>query len=184
MKGHRSIGDAERRQWQDPDAILSRAGLKPGLTFVDVGCGEGFFALPAARLVGQTGRVLGVDIDAEAIGRLAGKAEAEGLANLTLKAGKAEESVLCHSCADIVFFGIDLHDFQDQSAVLRNARMMLKPEGRLANLDWKKMDMEFGPPLHIRFTEQQASRLIKEAGFTVESVADAGPYHYLIMARM
>ena len=180
----RSVPDSERRKWQDPDAVLAEIGVKAGLTFVDVGCGDGYFSLPAARLVGETGRVYGMDVDASAIDRLAQKAAAEGVTNLILTAGKAEDTVLCSSCADIVFFGIDLHDFQDPRKALSNARAMLKPAGRLIDLDWKKMRQDFGPPYDVRFTEQEASRLIESAGFRVESARDAGPYHYLIVAHL
>jgi predicted methyltransferase len=40
--------DTERRKWQDPEKILSEIGLAPNMTFVDLGCGDGYFALPAA----------------------------------------------------------------------------------------------------------------------------------------
>jgi hypothetical protein len=43
--------------------------------------------------------------------------------------------------------------------------------------------MSFGPPIRIRFSEEQAQRLIKNAGFNVESVRDAGRDHYIIMAK-
>jgi cyclopropane fatty-acyl-phospholipid synthase-like methyltransferase len=43
--------ETERRKWQNPEAILSEIGLKSGQTFVDIGCGDGSFAIPAARLV-------------------------------------------------------------------------------------------------------------------------------------
>jgi len=62
--------DEERKKWQDPDAILSEIGLEPGMIFTDLGCGEGFFALPAARIVGEAGRVYALDINAEAIEHL------------------------------------------------------------------------------------------------------------------
>jgi len=51
--------DEIRRKWQDPDVVLMEIGLKPDATFIDVGCGEGFFTLPAVRLVGEKGRVYG-----------------------------------------------------------------------------------------------------------------------------
>jgi ubiquinone/menaquinone biosynthesis C-methylase UbiE len=175
--------DEERRKWQDPEAILAGIGLKPGQTFIDLGCGGGFFALPAARMVGPEGKVYGVDASARFIASLKEMAEREGLKNLDLTAGRAEETVVCELCADIVFFGIALHDFQDAARVLANARKMVKPDGTLVNLDWKKDANSPGPPVHIRFSEAKASRLIKDAGFTVESIKDSGPYHYIITAR-
>ena len=173
----------ERRKWQNPEAILNDIGLRPGFTFIDIGCGGGFFALPATRMVGGKGKVYGLDADAQLITGLKEIAAREGLSHLNLTAGKAEESVLCEQCADIVFFGIVLHDFQDPARVLRNARRMVKPNGRLVNLDWKKEPMELGPPLKIRFSKEVALRLIKTAGFTVEAVRDSGPYHYLVIAK-
>jgi ubiquinone/menaquinone biosynthesis C-methylase UbiE len=153
------------------------------MVFMDIGCGYGFFAIPAAELVGEKGRVYAVDIDDSAIDRLKRKAAEKGLRNLTATVGAAEETVFCDECADMVFYSIVLHDFRDPAKVLRNAKKMLKPSGTLVNLDWKKKPMLFGPPVHIRFSEEQASNLIKQAGFRIESVRDAGRYHYIITAK-
>jgi len=167
----------------DPEAIFSVIGLKPGFAFIDIGCGAGFFALPAARIVGKTGMVYGLDPDVRAIKFLKEEAAREKLDNLHLTTGRGEETILCEKCADIVFFGMDLHDFQDAAKVLENARRMLKPTGRLANLDWKKEPMKLGPPFEIRFDHAKAKQLIETAGFCVESIKDSGPYHYLIIAN-
>lgn len=175
--------ESARRKWQDPESILSDIGLRRGDTFVDVGCGDGFFALPAARIVGPPGMVLGVDIDEVGLEELRAKARAEGLRNIVLQPGEAESILACQGCADIVFCGIDLHDFHDQDKVLANARVMLKPEGLLVDLDWKKEPMDIGPPLEIRFSVEQASALIERAGFVIESVSEPGPMHYLLRAR-
>ena len=48
--------ETERRTWQNPEEILTAIGLKAGQTLIDIGCGEGFFTLPAARIVGPNGR--------------------------------------------------------------------------------------------------------------------------------
>jgi hypothetical protein len=49
-------------------------------------------------------------------------------------------------------------------------------------LDWKKEPMRIGPPLHIRFSQQEAIDLIKDAQFNIMRIQDAGPYHYLIIS--
>jgi hypothetical protein len=64
-----------------------------------------------------------------------------------------------------------------------NAKKMLKQTGRLVDLDWKKEPMEFGPPLKIRFDEEQAVNLVESASFRIKTVKDAGPYHYIIIAK-
>jgi ubiquinone/menaquinone biosynthesis C-methylase UbiE len=158
-------------------------GLRKGSTFVDIGCGKGFFTIPAAKLAGRNGKVYGVDVNAEAIDFLNKKANMAGLDNLTLKVGSAEETLLCEACADLVFFGIVLHDFDNVHEVLANARRMLKPSGLLADLDWKKEPMPFGPPLRIRFSEKDAVDIIEKADFKIESAKAIGQYNYLIVAR-
>ena len=184
MHGHKKYHDeAERRQWQEPEPILRKIGMGPGMAFADIGCGDGFFALPAARMAGPGGAVYGVDADVEALKELRSKAEKEGLANVFLIAGEAEGIIPCERCADIVFFGICLHDFREPGQVLMNARRIVRAGGRLVDLDWKKKPTARGPPLEIRFDDGKASALIEAAGFKVESATDAGPDHYLIIAR-
>ena len=175
--------DPERRKWQDPETIFDSIGLVPGMVFVDMGCGDGYFALPAARRVGTSGRVYAVDIDADAVERLRRQAAAEGLGNIIADAKEAEEAVVCQGCADMVFFGIDLHDFADPVKVIRNARTMLKPSGHLVDLDWKDQPMEFGPPLQKRFPVDKARHMMESEGFGIESVGEAGPWHYLIVGK-
>jgi ubiquinone/menaquinone biosynthesis C-methylase UbiE len=175
--------ETERRTWQNPEEILITAGLKSDITFVDIGCGQGYFALPAARIVGPSGKVYGLDIDRTGIEKLRNRASSAKLTNIELIAGAAEDTLVCSGCADMVFFGIVLHDFNDPSKVLQNARKMLKSSGKLVNLDWKKENMSMGPPLAKRFDEETASRLIQSAGFKIESVQNSGQYNYLITAN-
>lgn len=163
-------------------AILTAIGLRRGHTFVDVGCGEGFFALPAARMVGPRGAVFGIDINAAALNRLRESAEAEGLTQLHSILGKAEETIVCPRCAQVVFYGICLHDFRDPIRVLGCGRAMIREDGVLVDLDWKAEPTPLGPPLSIRFPVDKASTLIENAGFCIRSVKDAGPCHYCIRA--
>jgi ubiquinone/menaquinone biosynthesis C-methylase UbiE len=180
---HRFYGDeAERRKWQNPETILGEAGLRKGLIFIDIGCGSGFFSIPAAKVVGPQGKVYALDIDQQAISLLQKRAAAENLKNIETEAGNAEDCLFCEGCADIVFFGIVLHDFNDPAKVLLTAKKMLKATGRVVDLDWKREPMDIGPPLQIRFDEKQAMRLIEKAGFKIDSVRDVGSFQYIIVA--
>jgi 2-polyprenyl-3-methyl-5-hydroxy-6-metoxy-1,4-benzoquinol methylase len=89
-QGYKGIDEGERRKMMDPNIILPKIGLKPGMTLVDVGCGQGFFAMPAARIAGPKGCVYGIDIDKEALDLLGLKASDTGL-NIQILQGEAEK---------------------------------------------------------------------------------------------
>jgi len=180
--GYKGISDGDRRKMMDPDILLSKIGLKPGMTLMDVGCGQGFFALPAARIAGPEGRVYGIDIDDEAIDLLGRRASDAGL-NIILLRGEAEKTVACKGCADIVFLCISLHDFADPEKVLDNAWHMLKPGGVLADLDGKKVGTDGKTHAGKRISEKEASKLLEGANFNVESVEDISDWLYLILAK-
>jgi ubiquinone/menaquinone biosynthesis C-methylase UbiE len=177
-----SLDEYTRRSWFNPEKVLEDAGLRSGMVFVDVGSGDGFFTILAAQVVGEKGAVYAVDTDASAIERLRGKADEKGSANVKAVVAEAEETVFCEGCADVVFYSMVLHDFHDPAKVLQNAKRMLKPSGKLVDLDWKKKRMSFGPPVQIRFSEEQASAFMNAAGFTIESARTVGPHHYVVTA--
>lgn len=176
-----NLDEATRRSWYNPESILK--SLSEGMVFADVGCGDGFFTIIAAKKVGQKGKVYAVDIDAQAIERLNQKATVLELQNISTKVGPAEDAVFCSKCVDMVFYSMVLHDFTDPLRVLKNAWNMLKPTGSLIDLDWKKIQVPFGPLYSIRFSEDYASTLIQNAGFKEIDVKDVGTYHYVVGAK-
>lgn len=179
--GNFSLDEATRRSWYNPEKILE--DLKAGMTFADIGCGDGYFAVLAAKKVGAKGKVYAVDIDPSGVEKLKSAAKGQGLTNITAQVGEAEETVFCRGCVDFILLSMDLHDFRDPAKVLFNAKEMLKPTGLVVDLDWKKISMPFGPPVAIRFSEEHVGGLLRMAGFTVIDVMDTGPYHYVVTAR-
>jgi ubiquinone/menaquinone biosynthesis C-methylase UbiE len=177
------LDEKVRRKWYNPEEILANAGLREGIVFADIGSADGFFSFLAADAVGEKGKVYAVDADAKAVGRLKGRVAECRLTNTYAVKGEAENTVFCRGCVDVVFFSMALHDFHDPVKVLQNAKVMLKASGRLVDLDWKKMQMPFGPPVQIRFSEERTQKLIEQVGFHVVKVDDVGPYHYVVTAR-
>jgi ubiquinone/menaquinone biosynthesis C-methylase UbiE len=180
---HFTYDEDERRRRQNPEAILASLGLTRGMTFADIGANDGFFTIPAAKIAGAGGKVYALDIDGDAIKRLKDKAKREHLNNIHTRVAEAEETVFCTGCTDIIFFGTVLHDFHNPQAVLSNAKRMLKPGGKIVDYDWKKNGGTAGPPRSIRLSEAEASKLMKDAGFTRLSVRDISENFYQINAE-
>lgn len=178
-----SLDESTRRSWYNPEKILADIGLCSGMIFMDIGSGDGFFSMLAAKIVGEKGFVYAVDTDSLAIEKLKRNVKENSFNNVKPVVAEAEDTILCKGCADIVFYSMVLHDFHNPLKVLHNAGQMLKSSGKLVDLDWKKKRMTFGPPEQIRFSEEKASTLIMAAGFKIVNVSDAGLYHYVITAK-
>ncbi len=84
---------------------------------------------------------------------------------------------------DFAFMACVLHEL-DGPGTLLEARRILKPRGRLGIVDWKKEDMEFGPPKAHRLDEAEARAILRDAGFAPSRTFAAGAYHYGIEARI
>jgi ubiquinone/menaquinone biosynthesis C-methylase UbiE len=67
--------------FRDPYKALDIAGLEAGQQVLEVGCGPGFFTVPAARMVGETGSVLALDVNPLAVERVQRRIETEGVTN-------------------------------------------------------------------------------------------------------
>ena len=82
-----SLDEATRRTWYNPENILKNSGLNKGMTFMDIGCGEGFFSILAAQIVGETGTIYAVDTDEQGIQKLNAKAKQQNLNNIKTTVG-------------------------------------------------------------------------------------------------
>ncbi len=170
----------ERLRTQDPLKILMDIGLKRGDVFMDIGSNDGFFTIPASKIVGKEGQVYAVDIDEEAIEKLKGYLKDMQIFNVETFISQGEDFLIDKNIADIVFLGTVLHDFSNPTKVLKNAFLMLKEGGLLIDFDWKKENTVIGPPMDIRLSEREASLMISKANFSNIEIKDISDNFYEI----
>jgi ubiquinone/menaquinone biosynthesis C-methylase UbiE/membrane-associated phospholipid phosphatase len=171
----------DRRKRLPAGEILEAVGLKPGDVFVDIGCGPGFFALPAARTVGPSGRVVGLDVSPEMIADLQKSAAREGLHNV--------EAVLSAEIADrlprgatVYFMANVLHELADPRGYIRRVRECMGPGSRLAIVDYEKRNTEHGPPVEERFSLEEVRDLLQAHGLSVHKTWRVNEEEYGLLA--
>jgi SAM-dependent methyltransferase len=110
---------------------FSLGALMPGEHVVDVGCGAGIDSIIAARMVGATGSVVGVDMTPAMVEKARAGAEEAELQNLDFRQGLAESLPVPDAWADVIISNGVLNLFPDKLAGLQEMARVLKPEGRL-----------------------------------------------------
>jgi ubiquinone/menaquinone biosynthesis C-methylase UbiE len=116
----------------DPYVWLNSAGLKEGMTVLEVGCGPGFFTIPAGKIVRTTGHLYTLDINPAAVERVRRKARLSQLKNIEAFQADASKTDLPDQSIHLAFlFGI-LHALKNLDTVLLEMHRVLKDDGILS----------------------------------------------------
>jgi ubiquinone/menaquinone biosynthesis C-methylase UbiE len=110
-------------------AAFERAGIRPGESVVDIGCGCGATTVELARRVGEAGRVLGIDVSRPMLARARERTRA--MANVTLAEADATTHPFEPGRADLLFSRLGVMFFADPPKAFANLRSALRPGGRL-----------------------------------------------------
>ena len=112
-------------------ALLSRAGIRPGMKVVDLGCGVGMTTQLLAELVGPSGEVIGVDYSAAQVEQ-AQALLPKKFSNVRFIEASATDTGLPREAFDLVYSRFLLIHLQDPEAALRETQELLKPQGIIA----------------------------------------------------
>lgn len=176
----KEFDDPSREAWQQPQRVIAALGIKPGQSIADIGAGTGYFSVRLARSAG-TPTVYAVDIEPSMVAYLQGRAAKEGLKNLRAVQAAADGPNLPEP-VDTVLIVDTFHHIPNRVAYFTALKRSLKPGGTLAIVDFKK-DSPSGPPVDFRFTPDQISAELAQAGFVLAERHDFLPRQLFLLYR-
>lgn len=173
------LDNPKRREILPPDQVLAEIGLEEGGVMADIGCGIGYFSLPAARIVGPKGRVFALDIRAEMLADVEKNMLENNITNITTVLTEEYDLKLNDHTASLAFICLVLHEITDRLRFLREAKRIIKPGGKIVIIEWIKKESEWGPPVKHRLEQDQVITVLQDAGFEHISIKDLNAYLYI-----
>ena len=168
----------------DSEKLRSTLPIKPGSVVIDLACGKGIYSMFLSEIVGETGLIYAVDLWKEGLLLLEEQIEKKGITNIkTLLTDASKQIDIDGYSSDICLMSTVLHDFEEAGQadiVLKEIKILLKPGGCLAVIEFKKIEGPPGPPVHIRLSEDEVEKMVTRHGFVKKETVDIGEYNYLM----
>jgi SAM-dependent methyltransferase len=178
------------RLWPTPGETLREVGIAPGDSLAEVGSGNGYFALPAARIAAPA-PVYAVDLDPSLLAELSHLADQQEIENVvTVECDARSLSERLPQTVDVVLVANTFHGIDDPEAFVQQAFEALRPDGRFVVINWADTPRETtridgdprGPPTEMRLSPPETERAVLDAAaFTRERVIELPPYHYALV---
>ena len=153
-----SLDNRIRRWLQNPQKILGPY-IEEGMTVLDIGCGPGLFSIDMAQMVGNSGRVIAVDLQEGMLQKLRDKIQGTEL-DKRITVHKCEENKIGVSEEiDFVLLFYTVHEVPNKEALFIEIGTILKPNGQVLIVE---------PPFHVsKSAFEETIRKARDAGFTL-----------------
>lgn len=176
--------EERRRSFMPPEPVVEELISDPSWSLLDLGCGTGYYALPAARLLPK-GRVFALDIQENMVSVTLDRARKAGLENVAGIVAPSSHIPLDEASVDAALVAMVYHDLPEQTETLDELRRIVKPGGIISMVEWDRVDSDFGPPMSIRISPPELEAALRAAGFTVSASKRSAvqPALYFLSAR-
>ena len=172
----------DRAAWQKPDALVSSLALTGNEVVADVGAGSGYFTFRFSKALPH-GRVVATDVEPEMVRHIRHKAMTEGVANIEVVLGAADDPKIPAGAA-LIFVCDVLHHVKDQAGWLSKMFAEAQSSARVVVVEFKEGELPAGPPAAVKLPHDQVINLVTRAGFTkVGDDAALLPYQYVLTFR-
>lgn len=169
----------------DVSQFLDLLPLGAADSVLDLGCGVGNYALRMAERMKAGASLTGVDLWPQGVEEFNQRAVAKGLSKVAAKVAPLTDlGFITSGTVDLALMATVLHDLAkrgDAGAALKEAARVVKKNGILAVVEFKKEDQRPGPPMDIKLSPEEVSMLLEEYPFVHQATGDLGQHLYLML---
>jgi predicted methyltransferase len=177
----RVFDDPARDAWQKPRQLVDALELRPGMWVADLGAGTGYFSRHLDAAVRPGGVVFAVDTEPNLVAYLRERAEQEKTTSIAPLLASTDDPRLPPRALDLVLIVDTYHHLDHRLAYLDRLGAALKPNGRIAIVEWQKGDLPVGPPAEHKLARQQVVEEMQVAGFALAAEPAILPYQYVLI---
>jgi cyclopropane fatty-acyl-phospholipid synthase-like methyltransferase len=160
--------------------LIKALKLKSGQTVCDMGCGNGYYTLKIAKLVGKQGRVLAVDVQPEMLHMLELRAKDHNVSNVEPIQGTLVDPKLPDGEVDLILLVDVYHEFSHPEQMLQAMRKSLRPHGRLALVEFRLEDPSVPIKLEHKMSKEQIMKEFPPNGFKLVEEFEKLPWQHVL----
>lgn len=127
----------------------------------DIGCGIGYFTIPAAKIVGNKGTVFALDISPQMLEEVKNKAAEENIQNIKTIRVNENDLKLQDETITYAFLSNILHEVENLEMFLKEIKRIVAPGGKIVIIEWEKKVSDYGPPIHHRIDKHDLEVFLK-----------------------
>jgi ubiquinone/menaquinone biosynthesis C-methylase UbiE len=171
-----------RRQNIPPLPTLEKLGLISTDIVADIGCGIGYFTIPAAGMLDSENKVYALDTSDQMLEEVKKRMSAAGVINIiVIKTDEYDLKLQDESVTFALLVNV-LHEIEDKEQFIIEVRRILKPEGKIAIIEWEKENMEMGPPKEHRIGKNETAAILRSFGLIAEGAIQLTSEFYGLVA--
>lgn len=172
-----------RRENLPPVETLGKLGLQASDRVADIGCGIGYFTIPAAQIIGEN-KIYALDTSPEMLEEVKGRSKELAIDNVETVKTEELDLLIPDEAVTFALLVNVIHEVVDKNQFLEEISRIIKPGGKLAIIDWEKAQTPMGPPIDHRIAKEDLVGMLEEIGFNCQKIQSFTENFYgLVMVK-
>ena len=184
INNKKKLDSPKRREMLPTRTVLNKIGLNEGARLADIGCGIGYFSIPAADVIGPHGIVFALDVSKEMIEELDKKIEENGIENIRTVITDKYNFKLKDNSVSYAFICTVLHEIEDGIAFIDETKRILALGGKIAVVEWIRAESDWGPPVDHRLDSSDVKIMLLDAGFKEIEYLKLNEHFYIVTGTL